>query len=774
MRKIIFLCTLIFININVMRAENYGGKISGKVTDKNSNSIEMVYVTFIENGKSVYTDSLGNYSFDNLARGIYHLIFSRTGYISKAETVKLDSDNVILNVILTASLIETSAIDVTSSFEAQDVSQSVFSISTLNLRALIREREQTLSATISKFPGVNTISTGIGIGKPVIRGLTSNSVIVVHDGVKQESQQWGDEHAPEISLYDIDRIEILRGPASLKYGADGIGGVINIISSPLLYSENSGKIINYGTIDLTNATVNNEYSGNLTYGMGYKNIGFKAHIGFRNSGNIYTPDGNLIVRTLTPGVSDTIHGGTLSNSGTKEIEGGFNLGLNGSFGNIEAGFESFGRKIQMHDPDPISTANQKLDTKQLELKGEFPFNRLLKLESVTSYQLHSRKEFESSEDLENNASNLYWYLRTFSTDLMLHNNLKDLFSGTIGLSVINMSNKSLGKEKLIPNYNSTSIGIYALEKYNYKNLTISGGLRYDTKILNIKSTVMGADVQGNSLRVINPDKLTFNALSGSFGVVYRPDYRIDIFTNIGRGWRAPSEYELYVDGEHEGTNRIEKGLKTLNPGGTASPESSLNIDFGIRLKLNSFNMEISLFNNIIDNFIYPSPTGVIDSISNLEIYDIKQDKSRFTGIEYSLQFQPLQFLLLSLNGDYVFTRNEATDNPLPFTPPMKNIIEVKFQKENLFSLQNPYISVSCRITSSQYNVDPLETVTDGYTLFNASAGFEIVFSKLIASIDITGSNLFNVKYVDHLSRYKAYALNPGRNISLKLTVPFQI
>jgi iron complex outermembrane receptor protein len=774
MRKIIFLCALIFININVMHAENYSNKISGKVTDENLNPIEMVYVTLIENKQSVYTDSLGNYTFDNLAKGVYHLTFSRTGYISKAETVKLDSDIVNFNLILTASLIETSTIDVTSSFEAQDVSQSVFSISTLNSRAFIKEREQTLSATISKFPGVNTISTGIGIGKPVIRGLTSNSVIVVHDGVKQESQQWGDEHSPEVSLYDIDRIEILRGPASLIYGADGIGGVINIISSPLLYSEESGKMINYGTFDLSNATVNSEYSGNFIYGMGFKDIGFKGHIGFRNSGNIRTPDGELIVRTLTPGVNDTIRGGVLSNSATKEIEGGFNFGYNGKFGNIEAGFENFGRKIQMHDPDPLSTANQRLDTKQLELKGDFLLSRLIKLESVISYQIHSRKEFESSEDLENNAANLYWYLGTFSTDLMLHNNLKDIISGTIGVSIVNMNNKSQGKEKLIPNYNSTSFGVYALEKYNYKNLTLSGGLRYDTKLLNIKSTIIENDAQGNPEKVINPDDLTFNAISGSFGIVYRPDHRIDIFSNIGRGWRAPSEFELYVDGEHEGTNRIEKGLKTLNPDGTVSPESSLNIDLGIRLKLSSFNMEISLFNNIIDNFIYPSPTGIIDSISNLQIYDIKQDKSTFRGIEYSLQFQPVKFLLVSLSGDYVFTKNNATDNPLPFTPPMKNIIEIKFQKENIFELQNPYISASCRITSPQYDVDPLETVTDGYTLFNMSAGFDIAFSKMIASVDITGNNLFNVRYVDHLSRYKTYALNPGRNISLKLTIPFRI
>ena len=774
MHRIFFLCTLIFININIVCAENYTGKIFGYVKDEYKNPVEMVYVTIVELDKSQYTDSTGCYSFTNLPSGTFHLTFLRTGYISKTETVKIVSGNSIVNTVLRASLIETSTIDVTSSFMAQDVSQSTFSISTLNSRGLLREKGQTLSETISKFPGVNTISTGIGIGKPVIRGLSSNSVLIIHDGVKQESQQWGDEHAPEISLYDIDRIEILRGPASLVYGAEGIGGVVNIISKPLLFSESIGKITNYGTVDLSNATVNKEYSGNLIYGIGLKNIGLKGHFGFRNSGNVSTPHGTLLTKILTPGVRDTIRGGELSNSAIKELEGGATFGVSGNFGNIEAGFESFGRKIQLHDADPLATGNQKLDTKQFEITGNFPISDDFKLETINSYQMHSRKEFNSSEDLNNNYANLYWNLRTLQSDLQLHNNFGDLLTGTFGVSAGNIVNQSLGTEKLIPNYNSTTLGVYAMEKYNYKKFTVSVGLRFDTKILNIEQTVMETDASENPLRVLSPDRLTFDAMSGSFGIAYRLENWIDIFSNIGRGWRAPSEYELYVDGVHEGTNRVERGLKTLAPESSPQSESSLNLDLGLRLKLNSFNLEISLFNNVINNFIYPSPTGIIDSASNLQTFNIRQDKSTFRGIEYSVQYQPVQFLRLSASGDYVFTRNDATGNPLPFTPPMKNIIEAKFQKSNLFKLQNPYISFTCRVTSPQYDVDPLETVTSGYTLFDAAAGFDIVLSKMIATVDIIAENLFDTKYVDHLSRLKAFALNPGRNISVKLSVPFQL
>jgi iron complex outermembrane receptor protein len=339
--------------------------------------------------------------------------------------------------------------------------------------------------------------------------------------------------------------------------------------------------------------------------------------------------------------------------------------------------------------------------------------------------------------------------------------------------VSNQQNNSLGIEKLIPGYSATSYGIYALEKYNINRFTFSAGLRYDTKTSNIKSTVYSTDISGNPINVFNPQDINFSAMSGSAGIVFRPGENVDIFTNVGRGWRAPSEYELFVNGVHEGTNRFEKGLITLNPNSSPEPETSLNIDLGFRARLGLINAEVSLFNNILNNFIYPSPTNSVDSVSGLKIFDIVQDKSTFRGIEYSLQFQPLNFILLSLNGDYIFTKNNATGNPLPFTPPAKNIIELKLQKSSLWKLYNPYFSLKAKIMAPQNNVDPLETTTDGYTLFNLGIGFDYVMSNMITSVDLSVENLFDTKYVDHLSRFKAYALDPGRSINLKISVPFQ-
>ena len=772
MHRLIIAVIIVLLYSSLLHSETLSGMLKGRITDSEGNPLKDANVTLNEPGIQVSADPGGYYSVSNVPYGHYHITYSKTGYNTKTFEIEIQTEQNILDVVLESSLIQTATIDVTGSFEVQEISQSTFSVSTLGPRELIQERSHNLSSTIENIPGVNTISTGIGIGKPVIRGMTSNSVLVIHDGVKQESQQWGDEHAPEVSTYDIDRIEILRGPASLIYGADGIGGVVNILSKPLLYSSGIKNIF-YGNLDLGGSSVNREGTGNLTFGTGFRNAGLKGHVGFRKSGNVRTPDGNLLVNTLIPGIIDTIHGGILSNSGTEETEGGLSFCYRNSFGFIEAGFETFNREVRMHEPEPLYTGSQKLNTNQFVLNGNIRLSGKFHLEPVFSYQTQNRKEFESDDDKYADNPGLYWKLQTYQGDARIHNHLSKSLSGTFGLSVNYIKNQSLGIEKLIPDFKSASYGFYVFEKYDAGKFTLSFGGRYDTKNMNIGYTVMEKDIEGNPVKVINPENIRLSSFSGSAGIVFRPADEVDIFTNIGRGWRAPSEFELYVDGVHEGTGRVERGLKTQNTNAGTVAETSLNIDFGVRARLKNFTAEVSLFNNVINDFIYPSPAGITDSSSGLPVFLISQDRAYFRGFEYSLQYQPLDFLLLTLNGDYVFTKNNASDSPLPFTPPMKNIVGMKIQKKNIGNIYNPYLKLSVKFVSPQNDVDPLETKTNGYALINIGAGLDVVFSNSAASLDFSVENLGDIRYIDHLSRYKSYAMNPGRSFNLKITVPFQ-
>ncbi|MCI0449616.1 MAG: TonB-dependent receptor, partial [Chlorobi bacterium] len=609
------------------------------------------------------------------------------------------------------------------------------------------------------------------IGKPVIRGLTSQSVLIIHDGVKHESQQWGDEHGPEISLFDLDRIEILRGPASLIYGADGIGGVINVISKPLEFSIKQ-KPVYYGGIVLGGFSGDDQLFSNATLGVGTKNFGLKGHFGYRKTQDVKTPNGIFDVHT--PSGTRTITGGKLFNSGAEEIQGGANLGFNGKFGVLSFGFETFAREIKIHeDPeeDPDAAPNQKINTNQFSFAGSFNLTGKFKLEPVVSYQLQTRKEFESAQDKDENIEALHLDLKTFDGSVKLHHTIAKNISGTFGGSFTNQKNQTLAEEKLIPNYNANTLGIFLLEKLNAKHFTFFAGARFDTKKLEIKETVFETDSLGNPLKILLPQSLTFDAFTGSVGLAYSPQSYLSIYANLGRGWRPPSEFELFVDGVHEGTQRFERGIKTLDSLAEPKPEASINIDAGVRLSHKSLSVQLSVFRNQVDNFIYPSPTG--DTLEGHPVFNMTQAQSSFVGYEYTVQFQPMKWLVLSASGDFVKTKNEATGNSLPFTPPMKNIFELKLQKTQMGKLLNPYIKFGAKVVSAQSQTDPLESKTDGYTLLNAGVGFDFVFAKSVASVDFSVDNLADTKYVDHLSRYKGYAMNPGRSFNLQLSVPFK-
>lgn len=748
-----------------------GNVLTGIVNDHDNKPLEFVSVVVNDIGLSSTTNMQGKFYFTDIPNGLHILTFKLTGYAARSISINFTSKDTLFTITLDESLIEIPVIDVTGSFNASEISKSTFSITELSSRTITKSRSQNLAETIQNIPGISNVSTGSGIGKPVIRGLTSQSVLVIRDGVKHQSQSWGSEHGPELSLFNLDRIEILRGPASLVYGADGIGGVINVISKPLEFSSKK-KPVYYGNLVFGGFSMDKQYFGNGTLGFGSKNFGLKGHFGYRKSGNVTTPDGTLIVNT--PDGTREITGGELFNSASKEFEGGANLGLNGKFGMVNLGLELFDRELQIHkDPleAPDETPNQKIQTKQFSLESNFNLSKALKFEPIFSYQIQARKEFESIEDKELGIEALHLDLKTFDGALKLHHVINKKISGTIGTSFTNQINQTLAEEKLIPNYNAKTIGLFVMEKLDLKNISFTAGARFDTKKLNIESTVFEIDSLGNPVRTLNPESITFNALTGSFGFVYSPIGNVNLFANVGRGWRPPSEFELFVDGVHEGTGRYERGLKTLDSLASPKPEESVNLDIGLRLDYKQLNIQLSAYRNMVDNFIYPSITG--DTLGGLPVFNIKQDKSTFYGYEYSIQFQPAKWIVLLASGDFVNTLNNATDIPLPFTPPMKNIFELKVQKQKFGRLINAYFKIGAKVVSSQSNTDILESKTDGYTLLNAGIGFDMSIGSSLASLDVSVDNLANTKYVDHLSRYKGYAMNPGRSFNLQLNLPFK-
>jgi iron complex outermembrane receptor protein len=260
----------------------------------------------------------------------------------------------------------------------------------------------------------------------------------------------------------------------------------------------------------------------------------------------------------------------------------------------------------------------------------------------------------------------------------------------------------------------------------------------------------------------------YNALSGNLGVVWRITDPFALSVNLGRAWRAPTAFELYVDGVHEGTARYEIGDDDL------VPESSLNIDASLRYISGIFQSELSVYNNRINDYIFPNPTNEFDPGSGFRKYQYSQANARIYGLEYSLQAQTFPWLILSGGYSIVRGTNQRINAPLPLMPTDQLKLGARFTQPKLGFLYEPYLSVDTQIFARQDRTAGFETPTAGYTLLNMGIGGKLQMGSKKLNIILQAENLLNAAYRSHLSRYKEYALNPGRNIKLKINIPFTL
>jgi iron complex outermembrane receptor protein len=774
--------------------------LSGTVIDETNSPLPSVNVSLPALHLGTVTNDQGKFTIESLRPGVYTIEFTFIGFKKETRSVSIVAHDVNINVTMHPTALELPGVIVTGKPQPTDVLSSSQSVSVVEGRELTRLRGQNVIEVLENTPGVSTYTTGAGISKPVIRGLTSQRVLVISDGARQEGQQWGDEHAPEIDAFDIKRIEVLRGPSSVLYGSDALGGVVNVIKHDLP-SVDEGYSKLGGELTLNGFSNNRHIAGNLSLGGASGIIGYRSYFSLRNAGNITTPEGKLF------------------NSGIKEINGGGLVGVKGIWGAASIDYSHFGQELQIHEnptEDPNATPYQKIQHDKVHVHADFhlqgirletdgswqrnirrefgehvhdaEFHRLkgIRLETDGSWQRNVRREFgehvhdaefhrlkgirlesdgrwqrnirrEFGEDASEPA--LHLKLNTYSLDVKGHHTPIGSLFGTVGISLMSQKNETLAEEKLIPGFNLLNFAGYVYEEARLGNITLSGGLRYDTRSVEVEKT-----------SELNVESQTHNysALTGAIGLVYRISDPFAFSVNVGRGWRAPSPFELFVDGVHKGTVQYLIGDKYL------ANEQSLNVDLLARYVTKRVQAELTFYRNQVGDYIYASPTGEIDPSSGYKKYLLKQADATLVGAELSLQAQITHWLILSGGFDFLRGTNDETQKPLPLIPANRIKAGIKFVTNEIGSVLNPYISVNLKSVSTQDRVEEFETPTDGYTLIDVGIGGEVAVGSSRAYVDLSAANLFNVAYRDHLNRYKAYALNPGRNITLKVSVPFSV
>lgn len=765
-RIFISIIYILFINACAFAQTTLTGKVTDKTTGESLTGV-IIYIPDLETGAT--TNANGEYTIPNLPKGKFLVQVKFIGYAGYIEVIDLTTVS-SKDFSIAPSATEMQEVVITGSAFLSDPKRTSVSLAQIDRQSLRTISSTNIISALATVPGVSEISTGAGISKPVIRGLGYNRVIVLSEGIRQEGQQWGDEHGIEIDQFAVDRIEILKGPGSLLYGSDAMGGVINILEP---HSPTPGIV--QGEISSDYSVNNNLTANSLMLEGNQKGIVWRGRGTYKNAAAFQTP----VEYVYNSGFNETNYSGML---GVNKSWGFSHFHLsryNSYFGMIEGERDSATNKFVNAEGNIVSDAV--LKSRKLEL----PFQNVqhTKLTSVNNfvlggsqlklnlgYQANNRKEFEESQ----REPGLFFHLNTMTYDVKFHLPVKDNIESVIGVSGMTQMNGNRGNEFLVPDYNLQDIGGFVYAKKSYEKLTLNAGLRYDSR--NIKgiekilgSSGAGANGSDTLFEAFNTD---FSAFTGATGLTYQINNVFNFKTNIGRGWRAPNIAELGSNGVHEGAFRYEIGNSELKP------EISLQIEAELSADGKYLSSSISGFYNHIDNFIYIrniNGENTVDNGNVLAVYRYVQGNSLLQGFEASLDIHPVEQIHFENSISFVQGTNNETKAPLPFIPATRIKHEIKWgiKTTNSKTFIHPYISAGITNYLEQDRFDVFETETKGYTLINAGIGTDIKLRNQILTAFVTANNLTDVKYYEHLSRLKSVSVfNMGRNITFGINVPF--
>ena len=764
---------------------------TGKVTDGRTGEAlagASVYIADLKTG--AITNNQGLFLISNISPGRHLIEVSFVGYSTHTEYLEISGD-IQKDFALSASIMENNEVVITGVSTATQIRRTPTPVTVVKRQDLIKISSTNLVDAISRNPGVAQISSGPAISKPVIRGLGYNRLIVMNDGVRQEGQQWGDEHGIEIDEYSVSKIEILKGPASLMYGSDAMAGVINILTNvPVAEGAFKGNII-------SNFQTNNRLRGVGVNLGAYHKQGFNwnAYGSFKASGD-YTNK----------------YDGRVYNSKFNEVNAGGYAGFNGSWGYSHLIFSSYNQQAGIiegerddygnftkqlpgggtalpttEDFNSVSPQIPRQMIKHVKVVSENNFNigkgRLL---LVVGNQNNKRMEFGNIDNPS--QKDLFFDLHTITYSAIYNIRENKNWRSSFGLTGMIQSNKNKGAEALIPEYNLFDVGGFVYTQKTADKFTLSGGIRFDNRSLHSKLFMDGSVLKFDAFQK------NFSNLSGSAGISFLVSKQFIIKLNIARGFRAPSIPELASNGTHEGTNRYEYGQKDLQS------ETSVQLDGGLEWNTQHLSVTASLFYNSIDHFIFYRKLAALgggDSTvtvngKSIAAFQFNQQNAMINGAEFTIDIHPHPLDWLHFENTISFVKGQFKEaiegsNNIPFIPAARLLSDlradllpkgkllhnafVKLEVERMFAQNHPFTA---------YNT---ETVTSAYTLVNVGIGSDVISkkNKTLFSLYITALNVGDIAYQNHLSRLK-YApqnrftgrsgvFNVGRNFSLKLNVP---
>ncbi len=767
-------CSLILSN------KTFAGNVPPKLSKLNivvvdsvsKQPLEAASISIAELHKNTIANANGAGVFDSLPKGFYTIQCAFLGYHPTQKKIWVDTD---MRIIIELCPEHTHLHEVEIKSHTDELTRFNIQIrEVLNAQWIERNRGNSLADILKSMPGVTTLGSGVAIAKPVIRGLHSTRLVTINDGIRQEGQQWGADHGTEIDPFSSTKIEVIKGASSVEFGAEAIGGVVRF--SPREFKDIKG--IN-GELILNAASNNGLGSSALMlegmHGNKHK-LSWRTTGSLRKAGDSRTPDY------------------VLSNTGYEEMSG--NYALHYQFKNFHAEFTQsyFGttigilraahvgntsdllQVIQSGKPIYIAPFTYDIQNPRQEVshivnafKTYCVFDNGTKIQAQFSIQYNNRKEFDrparwATSQQVNPTPQYFLQLKTQLGEVKVEHPKWNNFKGAIGVSWMKQDNVSEGIQPIIPNFIATTSGIYAFEKWQKNRWAIELGTRYD--IRNQSRYILVN-------KLINQEDKQYGSVTFSAATSYWFNENLKLQGSVASAWRPPSINELYSNGLHGGTATFEVGNSQL------IPERNLNTEVSATYTTKKWNIEWSLYRNNIQHFIYKMPI-------NIPIVTIRGVFPQFVFIQNNALLQGSDFVAnrfinknfsLGVQASYLNAKEMDNNTPLIFMPANRLGLTLNYQKSKVWKLHDVFFQPRITHVAKQYRypsgVDFISP-PDAYTLIDINFGFDqhIGIHTLRWSFSIY--NVLNSNYRDYLSRYRYFVHEPGRNLIIRLTIPFNI
>lgn len=774
---------------------------SGRVLDENNQPVSGAGVS-LSTHNGMLTDASGHFRFTQVCDGNYTVNVQYLGYQDVYFEMALHTN---VDRVIQLSEKITSLKEVVIQHHDDAGTEHAVNFVQVEGQKLTELAGKSLGESLREISGVNSVQTGPGIFKPVIHGMHSQRILILNHGIRQEGQQWGAEHAPEIDPFMASNIVVIKDAAAIKYGTDALGGVI-LVNPPVLPEQHTlGGTIN--TVFQSNgrsATVSAMLEGGIPKHAGW---GWRVQGTTKRTGDFYTPDYSLTntgIKELNYSVATGYHRNKIGFDfffSHFQTELGILKGT--AIGNIddlasamERERPAYTEKFSYHIDEPRQEVIHnlaKLKGHVTNEKGEWRFQY--------GFQNNNRKEFDMRIGGLSHIPTLDLQLNTHTIDLeweTAHTQKRTISVGVNGMYQSNQNIHGTQRIPFIPNFTSASAGTFVISRIYAGTWTFDMGARVDYRNFAVK----GFDYTNTYVE----DNFAFTNTSATLGATKQWDAIHSFSVNVASTWRPPHVAELYSLGRHQSTASIEYGLLLTDSGKVRrfhdvnfKTEQAVKLVATYRLKNEYVVLEVSPYANFVSHYIFLRPRGVRKNLNGFYPYfQYDQTDALFIGSDISAMFHFGNYFTVLPQVSLLRVSDVRHDDVFVFIPANRYEIAFRFDKPFNEKSRNVYAEIKTRYTTQQKRAPRVISITEikeaqeegidlfeaddsnfdftdapkGYILTTLAAGLSVKKSKVRYDFRVAADNVFNKRYREYTNRFRYYADDMGRNITVALKCSF--